>query len=89
MKKDMHTYPEKILPTVRSDMFSYHKHGYSFDDYRDRNTHGRNYGKELYPVWLETLEEYKEQEREKDAGVSEDHGHEGRSQGKNRRGKQQ
>lgn len=51
-------YPEKILPTVRSDMFCYHKHGYSFDDYCDRNTHGRNYGKELYHIWEETKAEY-------------------------------
>lgn len=49
------TYPDKILPTVRSDMMAYHKHGYTFDEYVDRNTHGRNYGKELYPIWEETL----------------------------------
>ena len=46
------TYPDKILPTVRSDMMAYHKHGYTFAEYCDRNTHGRNYGKELYPIWL-------------------------------------
>lgn len=57
-KKDIHTYPDKILQTVRSDMMAYHKHGYTFDEYCDRNTHGRNYGKELYPIWEETLKEF-------------------------------
>ena len=57
-KKETHTYPEKILPTVRSDMMAYHKHGYTFEEYCDRNTHGRNYGKELYPIWEETLKEF-------------------------------
>lgn len=78
------TYPDKILPTVRSDMMAYHRHGYTFAEYCDRNTHGRNYGKELYPIWLETLKEY--EEREKDAGVPENHRDAGQSQGKNRRG---
>ena len=55
-----HTYPDKILPTVRSDMMAYHRHGYTFDEYCDRNTHGRNYGKELYPIWEETLTQFKE-----------------------------
>lgn len=67
MNKHSHTYPDKILPTVRSDMMAYHRHGYSFDDFCDRNTHGRNYGKELYDIWLETLEEYKEKEGAEDA----------------------
>lgn len=52
------TYPEKILPTVRSDMMAYHKHGYTFDMYVERNTYGRNYGQELLPIWIETKEEY-------------------------------
>ena len=55
-----HTYPDKILPTVRSDMMAYHRHGYTFADYCDRNTHGRNYGKELYPIWEATLIQFKE-----------------------------
>ena len=53
------SYPDKILPTVRSDMMAYHKHGYTFEEYCDRNTHGRNYGKELYPIWEETLKQFK------------------------------
>lgn len=57
-KKEIHTYHEKIIPTVRSDMMAYHKHGYTFEEYCDRNTHGRNYGKELYPIWEETLKEF-------------------------------
>ena len=58
VKKSAVTYPDKILPTVRSDMMAYHKHGYTFEEYCDRNTHGRNYGKELYPIWEETLKEF-------------------------------
>lgn len=59
MSKDQQpTYPAKILPTVRSDMYAYHRHGYTFEEYCDRNTHGRNYGKELYPIWEETKAEY-------------------------------
>lgn len=58
MKKEQHTYPDKILPTVISDMMCYHKHGYSFADFCDRNTHGRNYGRELFPVWEETKARY-------------------------------
>ena len=69
---DVHTYPDKILPTVRNDMMAYHRHGYSFDDFCDRNTHGRNYGRELYPIWLETKEEY-------DAALSENHGVQGQT----------
>lgn len=84
MKKEIVTYPDKILPTVRSDMISYHKHGYTFEDYCDRNTHGRNYGKELYPIWLETKAEF-DREREKDDCVSEDHRDEGREEKQNRR----
>lgn len=57
-KKEIVTYPEKILPTVRSDMMAYHKHGYTFEEYCDRNTHGRNYGKELYSIWEETLKQF-------------------------------
>lgn len=79
-----HTYPEKILPTVISDMMAYHKHGYSFKDYCDRNTHGRNYGKELYEIWEKTLKEFKEG-KENDC-VSENHGDEGREEKQNRRG---
>lgn len=86
-KHSRHTYPDKILPTVRSDMMAYHRHGYSFDDYCDRNTHGRSYGKELYDIWLETLEEYKE--GAENAGVSEDHGVQRPAERKNRRRKQQ
>ena len=80
-----HTYPEKILPTVISDMMAYHKHGYSFKDYCDRNTYGRNYGKELYPVWQETLKQFKE-DKEHDR-VSENLCDEGQQGQQNRRGK--
>jgi len=79
-KMNKHTYPDKILPTVRSDMMAYHRHGYSFDDYCDRNTHGRNYGRELYPIWLETKEEY-------DAEISKVHSDAGQEQKQDRRGK--
>ena len=83
MKKEIVTYPDKILPTVRSDMMAYHKHGYTFEEYCDRNTHGRNYGKELYPIWEETLKQFKE-ENGYDC-VPEDHGDEGRCEKQNRR----
>ena len=71
----MNTYPDKILPTVRSDMYAYHRHGYTFHEYCDRNTYGRNYGKELYPIWLETKARYDEEhdclsESHRDAGQS-------------------
>lgn len=85
----MHTYPDKILPTVRSDMMAYHRHGYTFNEYCDRNTYGRNYGKELYPIWLETKAEFDKEAQTDDAGISENHGDEGRGQKKNRRRKQQ
>ena len=52
------TYPEKILPTVRSDMWCYFRHGYTFADFVDRNTHGRNYGNELKPIWNEEKKKY-------------------------------
>jgi hypothetical protein len=58
----MKTYPDKIIPTVVSDMMCYHKHGYTFDNFCDWNTHGRNYGKELYHFWEETLKQYEEEE---------------------------
>lgn len=61
VKKQIVTYPDKIIPTVISDMMAYHKHGYTFDEYCDRNTHGRNYGKELYPIWEETKARYDEE----------------------------
>lgn len=55
------TYPEKILPTVRSDIQSYLKHGYTFADFKDRNTHGRNYGDELRPIWDEVAAEWRKE----------------------------
>lgn len=72
MRKEKHSYPDKILPTVISDMMCYHKHGYSFADFCDRNTHGRNYGRELFPVWEETKARY-----DADAAVHGNDDHEG------------
>lgn len=59
MTKKAQTYPEKILPTVRSDMQAYFRHGYSFAEYCDRNTYGRKYGKELFSVWKEEESKYR------------------------------
>lgn len=59
-KADRPTYPEKILPTVRSDIRAYLRHGYTFADFKDRNTHGRNYGEELRPIWDEVSAQYGE-----------------------------
>ena len=53
MASDRPAYPEKILPTVRSDIRAYLRHGYSFADFKSRNTHGRNYGDALRPIWDE------------------------------------
>lgn len=83
MSETTHTYPEKILSTVRSDMMAYHKHSYTFEEYCDRNTHGRNYGKELYPIWQETKARYDEEHD----SVPENHSDAGQEETKNRRGK--
>lgn len=63
MKKEKApAYPEKILPTVRGDIRAYLKHGYTFADFKDRNTHGRNYGDALQPVWDEVAAAWKEEQ---------------------------
>ena len=80
MAKYKHTYPDKIIPTVISDMMSYHKHGYTFQNFVDWNTHGRNYGEELRPFWDETKARYDEEHD----SVSEDRSDEGRQAGQNR-----
>lgn len=60
MKKEKApAYPEKILPTVRGDIRAYLKHGYTFADFKDRNTHGRNYGNALRPIWDEVAAAWK------------------------------
>jgi hypothetical protein len=55
-------YPAKIIPTIKSDMMAYHKHHYSFKDFCERNTNGRNYGTALISLWEQSLSEYKEKE---------------------------
>lgn len=57
-KKADKTYPNKILPTVISDMWCYFRHGYTFAEFVDRNTHGRNYGEEFRELWNEEKAKY-------------------------------
>lgn len=52
MKKKLDI-PEHILRVIRSDMRSYLSHGYSFEDFLDRNTLGRKYGDALKGIWKE------------------------------------
>ena len=80
-----HTYPDKILPTVVSDMWCYFKHGYTFAEYCDRNTHGRNYGNELRPIWDEEKAKYDEQKRSEEHAVSGTEDHEGHRKESHRR----
>ena len=53
MRKKALDIPEHILRVIRSDMRSYLSHGYSFEDFVDRNTNGRKYGNDLKPIWEE------------------------------------
>lgn len=45
--------PERILSVIRADMHAYFDHGYSFEDFLDRNTNGRKYGDALKSIWKE------------------------------------
>ena len=64
MKRNSHTYPDKILPTVISDMWAYFRHNYTFAEFKDRNTHGRNYGDEFKELWNEEYKKYLNQKKE-------------------------
>jgi len=43
---------------IRSDIRSYLRSGYSFADFKDRNTMGRKYGDDLKAVWREEKQAY-------------------------------
>lgn len=61
MEKMKPPFPDKLIPTIKADMMSYHKHQYSFDEFCERNMNGRTYGAALMFLLEQTLSEYKEQ----------------------------